>query len=280
MSESVAVTMPDGSTSPVLLFPGGTRPLVMVWPGFGMGARYYRPVAEALAAAGHPVAVGELRGQGASTAVATRRDRWGYHDLAAEDYPRSIRAAKQALGLPEDHPTVLLTHSMGGQIGVLFLSRPEAAELNVTGMTGVGSGSPYFRTFPNPERSRLHVGGYLMQGVSRALGYWPDGRLDITNYGRQSDVHLGEWARFGRHNTLRNLRGADRDYMAAMQDVQVPVLLTRFSNDTYCTVASCDALACLIPAEVEELAGTLGHNRWAREPDALVGRFLAFVAGL
>jgi predicted alpha/beta hydrolase len=277
---SVDVVMPGGSTSPVLLFPGGDRPLVMLWPGLGMGARYYRPIAEALAASGFPVAVGELRGQGASTAVAGKDQQWGYHDLASQDYPRSIRGAKRALGLAEDHPTVLLTHSMGGQIGALFLARPEAGELNVRGMMGVGSGSPYFRTFPNPERNRLRVGGYVMQGVSRVLGYWPDGKLDVTNYGRQSDVHLGEWARFGRSNALSGLRGADMDYMAAMADVGCPVLLTRFSNDTYCTVESCRALAELVPAEVEEFPGTLGHNSWARQPDVVVDRFEAFVASV
>ena len=277
---SVDVVMPGGSTSPVLLFPGESRPLVMVWPGLGMGARYYRPIAEALAARGFPVAVGELRGQGASTAVAGRDQEWGYHDLASEDYPRSIREAKRALGLPEDHPTVLLTHSMGGQIGALFLSRPEARELNVRGMMGVGSGSPYFRTFPNPERNRLRFGGYLMQGVSRVLGYWPDGRLDVTNYGRQSYVHLAEWARFGRTNRLTDLRGADMDYMAAMADVDVPVLLTRFSNDTYCTVDSCRALSRLVPAQVEEFPGTLGHNAWARTPDVVVDRLDEFVSSL
>ena len=269
------VTMPDASTSPVRLYPGD-GPLVVVWPGFGMGARYYRPMAEALVDQGFSVAVGELRGQGDNTAVATRKDKWGYHDLASQDYPRTIHGAKTALDLPTDHPTYMLTHSMGGQIGSLFLARPESAELNLRGMMGVGSGSPYYRTFPNPERSRLKVGGYLMGGVSKVLGYWPEGRLDVANYGRQSGVHLGEWAKFGRHNTLSDLAGQDINYQAAMADVDVPVLLTRFSNDTYCTVESCDALADLIPAEVEEFDGTLGHNRWAREPQVVAERFTAF----
>ena len=61
-----------------------------------------------------------------------------------------------------------------------------------------------------------------------------------------------------------------------MACVDVPVLLTRFSNDTYCTVESCDALASLIPAEVEEFDGTLGHNRWARDPQVVSERFRAF----
>ena len=37
-------------------------------------------------------------------------NQWGYHNLASEDYPRAIEAAKKELGLPRDYPTVMLTH--------------------------------------------------------------------------------------------------------------------------------------------------------------------------
>ncbi|AGP29664.1 alpha/beta fold hydrolase [Corynebacterium terpenotabidum] len=285
LTSEALVTMPDGSASRVLLFAPDdadiARPLIVIWPGFGVGARYYRPIAQELASRGFPVAVGELRGQGSSTAVASWSDRWGYHDMASQDYPRTIRAAKARFDLPSDYPTVLLTHSMGGQIGSIFLSRPETADLGVIGMMGVGSGSPFTRAFPNPERRRLRIGGILMGGVSAVLGYWPGGRFDVTPYGRQSGVHLREWARFGRTNSLARLRGQDIDYTAAMQELELPVLFTRFSNDEYCTVASSRALANLIPkafARVEELPGTLGHNTWAREPQEISDRFELFVA--
>lgn len=287
----ILVTMPDGSASRVLISPAqvgqaaaaaaAARPLVMVWPGFGMGAHYYRPIAGELARRGFPVAVGELRGQGSSTARASLTDRWGYHDLASCDYPRTIRAVKSRLDLPADHPTVLLTHSMGGQIGALLLARPEAADLGLVGMMGVGTGSPFHRAFPNPERRRLLLGGALMRAVSAVLGFWPGGPLDAAHYGRQSGVHLREWSTFGRTNSLAKLKGQDIDYMAAMQEVRVPVLLTRYRNDEFCTVASCRALGNLLPrsyARVEEFDGDLGHNRWAREPDAVVDRFEEFLA--
>lgn len=290
---SVLVVMPDGSASTVLLAPaapavsgadgadGTVRPLVMIWPGFGMGAHYYRPMAAELARRGFPVAVGELRGQGSSTAVASLTHRWGYHDLASRDYPRTIRAVKSRLDLAADHPTVLLTHSMGGQIGSLLLARPEAADLGIVGLLGVGTGSPFYRTFPNPERRRLQVGGIMMRGVSAVLGFWPGGPLDIAHYGRQSGVHLREWAKFGRTNSLAKLKGQDIDYMAALQEVRVPVLLTRYTNDDFCTVASCRALGNLMPrsyARVEELPGDLGHNRWAREPVGVADRLEEFLA--
>lgn len=121
---------------------GSTKPLVVIWPGFGMGARYFDPMGRELATRGFLVASGELRGQGTSTAKATRAHTWGYHHLASQDYPVTIKSVKEDLGLAVDHPTVFLCHSLSGQIAPLFFTRDEAAELNVQGFFGVGAGSP------------------------------------------------------------------------------------------------------------------------------------------
>lgn len=286
----VAVTMPDRSISPVRVFSaasgaersGGQAPLVMIWPGFGMGGSYFRPIAGELADRGYPVAIGELRGQGASTARATREVRWGYHDLAAVDYPRSIRAVKAHLGLPTNHPTVLLTHSMGGQVGSLFLARDSARELGVSAMFGVGSGSPYLPSFPGPMRRRLGLGTVVLGGGGRVFGYWPGkiGGFDPVGYGRQSGQHMREWRRLALTNSFAGLGGADLDYPAALRQVRMPVLLTLFTNDDDCPRASSAALAEHLPnadVEIEELAGELGHNRWARQPQIVADRFETFL---
>ncbi len=282
--ESVAISLPDGSTTTVLLFaPRGPEdavpetPLVVIWPGFGMGARYYKPMARWLRDHGFPVAIGELRGQGSSTAKASRRHRWGYHTMVTEDYPLTISTAKEVLGLPRQHPVVLLTHSMGGQIGTMFLASEGARAENVVGMMGVGTGSPYQGAFKGRQRFTVGVGAQMMGAVSRVLGYWPGGKFDPVGYGRQSGWHVGEWARLSRTNSFAHMKGAD--YESALTEVTVPVLLTRFANDTDCTYKSCQALALHIPAahpQVEQLRGELGHNKWARSPGIVGKRFLRF----
>lgn len=289
------VELPSGDVSPVYVFPAqgersgqadpGTAPapLVAIWPGFGMGARYFRPTAQELADRGYPVVIGELRGQGRSTARATRKARWGYHDTASEDYPRTIHAAKEELGLPADHPTVLLTHSMGGQVASLFLARPEAKELNVVGMMGVGTGSPYKESFVGADRRRVALGSLFMTAVSKVVGYWPAGRLDLAGYGRQSDVHVREWTRFAHTNSLADLKGQDIDYEAGMKNVTAPILLTRFTDDDDCTLASAAYLADKFDPDnvhVEQLIGGLGHTKWARKPERVADRLEKFVASL
>ena len=279
--------LPDHSVSTVYCFAPDENaanegtPFVMMWPGFGMGARYYRPLAKELASRGYWVAIGELRGQGTNSSKAMPDHQWGYHDLASADYPRAIRAAKRELGLAEDHPTFLLTHSMGGQVGVLFLARPEAKELNVKGLMGVGSGSPYHRGFTGKDHVRALLGGQMMGQVAKLRGVWPGGALDIAGYGRQSGTHVFEWSRFSRENRIDNLAGQDIDYAEEIKKIRTPVLLTRFANDTECTLASCEYLLehlTKAPRKAEELKGQLGHNRWAREPQIVADRFESFAA--
>ena len=248
-----------------------------------MGARYFRPTAQELADRGYPVVIGELRGQGRSSAKASRTARWGYHDTASQDYPGTIRAAKEELGLSLDHPTVLLTHSMGGQVASLFLARPEATELNVVGMMGVGTGSPYKEGFVGADRRRVAIGSLFMTAVSTVFGFWPAGRVDLAGYGRQSGVHVKEWTRFAHTNSLADLKGQDLDYEAGMKEVSIPIVLTRFTDDEDCTLASAAYLADKFNPEnvhVEQLIGGLGHTRWARKPERVADRLEQFVASL
>lgn len=261
----------------------GQPPLVMIWPGFGMGARYYDPIGRELASRGYYVATGELHGQGTSTAKASRHSSWGYHHLASDDYPRSIRAAKEYFGLTPDYPTVLLTHSMGGQIGSLFLVRPEAKELNVRGMMGVGTGSPYYKGFFGKNYFRLRFGAKLVGATVRLLGYQPDGALDIAGYGRQAKDHILEWRRLGMKNSFAGLAEQDMDYQAAQAKSTTPILLTRYATDVDCPVASCENLAKFFPkgrVAIEALPEKLGHNSWARKPEAASDRLEKFIQAI
>ncbi|WP_080794348.1 alpha/beta fold hydrolase [Corynebacterium pacaense] len=278
--------MPDGSVTPVDLWQGGDRPLVMIWPGFGMGAGYYRPMALSLVEHGFPVAIGELRGQGRSSARADRRNHWGYHDLASVDFPRQIRAVKAGLGVAADYPMVFLSHSMGGQISCLFAAREDAPALGLRGIFGVGAGTPHRPAFDARMGRRLGLGALLLGVVGGGvLGYWPGkvfGR-DLVGYGRQSGTHMREWRRFHLHNSLDDLSGSDIDYVERMRLVDLPVLLTRGEDDRDCPEASSRSLASFLPrADVtcENLPGGLGHNRWARQPEVVTSRFLDFVEEL
>ncbi len=274
--------MGDTSTTQARAYAGDpSQPLIMIWPGWGMGARYYRPLAEHLSAAGFPTAIGELRGQGESSARPSRSETWGYHDMVSEDYPRTVRGVKARLGLEPDHPTVLLCHSMGGQIGTLFLTRPECHELNVIGMIGVGAGTPYFKGFEGKNRWRLAIGAPLMRLTSTFIGYQPEGILDLAGYGMQARRHVIEWSHLALANNFNKVHTTDVPYPERLKEITPQVLLLRFAGDEDCPRASMDNLAAQIPrahVQLEELPEELGHNRWARNPEAIVRRVQQWIS--
>lgn len=273
------VTLPDGSVTPlrVHLPEGRPRGIVILWPGMGMGARYYWPISRELAARGYAAVGSELRGQGDQTDRASWSRAWGYHDMAAVDFPRVVAEAR-ALIQPEGVrlPVYFICHSMGGQVATLYLCRPEA---DVDAVVTVGSGSPYFRHFSGSPYRRLRWGAPGMAAVSGLLGHWPPGPHDLGNFGRQSRVHMREWAGFARRNRLRP-RGADMDYRTAAMDVTTPVLTLTCGGDHDCPPESAMDLAARLPraAEYDFIEQRLGHNRWAREPKAVVDRFERFIA--
>ena len=273
----------SGSTTRGSTTKGSAKPLVVIWPGFGMGARYFDPMGRELATRGFLVASGELRGQGTSTAQATRAHTWGYHHLASQDYPVTIKSVKEDLGLAVDHPTVFLCHSLSGQIAPLFFTREEATKLNVQGFFGVGAGSPYYPGYSGSIRRKLRIGTVIIKAIVSAIGYQPAGTLDLTGYGRQAKHIMLEWGRYSRTNQQRNLLGEDRDYEDAKHDLTVPVVLTRFDNDRDCTRGAAEYLAVGMPnadISIEEYPEQLGHNRWARQPEVIAHRFEKFVSQL
>lgn len=274
--------LPDGSVTPMALRvpEGSPRGIVVIWPGFGMGARYYRPIAQELQRRGFCVLTSELRGQGEQTAVASRRHNWGYHDLASIDYPAAVARARKEFdplvaGAGEKLPVYLLCHSMGGQIASLYMARPEA---DIVGVVMVGSGAPHYKCFENREFKRLRYGAPVMRLVSRIMGYWPASKIDLAGYGRQAKNHVLEWGRFAATGKLEPT-GADMDYNAAMAQVTTPALLLNCGGDHDCTAASAKALAAMLPkaARYEFIEQRLGHNRWAREPEAVVNRLEQFI---
>lgn len=268
----------DGSTSPLLLVEATAdasdhgRPAVLVLPGVAVGARYYLPLARALAAEGMDVALTELRGQGESTyRIGRSGGPAGYHESAAEDIPLALDTMRRRFG---DRPVVVLGHSMGAQLGVYHLARHDP---RVAGLVAVASQSPFHRGYPDPMRRRLRLGSVLMPTVGRVLGYVP-GRFFGAS-GKVPVSRIRDWARLAATGVMQPAR-ADLDYPAALARVTVPALAVVIADDPLGPESAAAQLLALLPAartSLETEPEPLGHNSWARRPAAVVARVLAWV---
>lgn len=78
---------------------------------------------------------------------------------------------------------------------------------------------------------------------------------------------------FARNGRLRP-RNADVNYERLTTRVTTPVLMLSCDGDRDCTPASAIDLASRLPraARYEFIDERLGHNRWAREPEAVCDR--------
>ena len=271
----VELRHPDGSTSPLLIVETDRRderrPSVLVLPGIAVGARYYLPLARALAAEGVDVAITELRGQGESTYRIGRRGApAGYHESAAEDVPLALDAMERRLGR---RPVILLGHSMGAQIGVYHLARRDP---RVAGLVAVAAQSPFHRGFPGPVGRKLRAGSVILP----ALG-WLSGHVPGQFFGAKGRIpadRVRDWARLAGAGVMQPAR-ADLDYRAGLSRVTVPALAVVIADDPLAPASAARNLLAMLPSarttlELEPEA--LGHNSWARHPTQVVARVLAW----
>lgn len=266
----------DGSTSPLLIVEAPlrdpSRPAILVMPGIAVGARYYLPFARAMAAAGVDVAITELRGQGESThRIGRRGGAAGYHESAADDVPLALDALGRELG---DRSVVLLGHSMGAQLGVYHLARHDP---RVVGLVAVAAQSPFHRGFPGAVGRQLRIAATLLPAVGWLAGHVP-GRFFGAG-GKVPADRVRDWSTLVTKGVMQPAR-ADLDYPAALARVTVPVLSVVIAGDPLAPEGAARGLLAMLPSaratmEVEET--DLGHNAWARRPDAVVERVLGWL---
>ncbi|MBM0234595.1 alpha/beta fold hydrolase [Micromonospora sp. STR1_7] len=251
-------------------------PVVVVWPAMGVRARYYRPFAAALRAAGLAVVVADLRGTGTSTPAPSRADRHGYTELAG-DIGAVLAALKPRL---DGRTRLLLGHSLGGQAALLHLALHGGDE--VDGLALVAVGIPYWRTYPGLRG--LGVLPYT-QGIAATaalLGVWPGWGFG----GRQARGVIRNWAHTARTGRFPRLDGTDTE--AAVRAVRTPVLAVSVDHDQYTPHETMDHLCAKLTAApvtrerytVAQAGAALDHFTWVRASAPLAGRIARFASGL
>ncbi|HEX6498454.1 MAG TPA: alpha/beta fold hydrolase [Micromonosporaceae bacterium] len=255
--------------------PGGDAPVVAIWPAMGVPARYYRPFAADLRAAGCAVIVADLRGTGSSTPPPSRRCRYGYAELA-DDVGAVLDALKSRL---DGRRVVLLGHSLGGQVCALYLAlNPHAT---VDGLALVAVGLPYHRAYPRAGL-RVLLSTQAIAATSALLRVWPGWGFG----GRQARGVIRDWAYTARTGRFPRLDGVDAE--AALGSVTTPVLAVSVQRDQYTPSATLDHLCAKLTAApvtrerytADEAGAPLDHFRWVRAGAPLAARVASFAGAL
>jgi predicted alpha/beta hydrolase len=247
-------------------------PIMVIWPAMGVPARYYRPFASQLRAAGLATVVCDLRGTGASTPPPDRSSRYGYAELIAD-----VEAVLEALKPRLDGRTrVLLGHSLGGQASLLHLALDR--DTGVDGLALVAVGLPYWRFYPGPRRYAILPFTQAIAATPALLRVWPGWGFG----GRQASGVIRDWGYTARTGRFPFIDGVDAE--AAVRTVTTPVLAVSVDHDQYTPHETLDRLCAKLTAapvtrERYAIPG-IDHFTWARRDTPIPAAIARFAATL
>lgn len=266
--------MPTASASPV--------PVIVCLPAMGVAASFYRPFAEALAAAtGATVDTVDLRGQGAHPERARAGASFGYREIVEQDIP--ARVADWRARQP-GRPVVLLGHSLGGQLALLACAQAASC---ADALVLVAAGTAHWRAWPASQRLRARGTVQAIRAAAALLPWYPGQRLGFG--GDQPRRLMRDWgfnATTGRYR-LEGSAQTPEMLEAALRDVDLPLLAVDILGDAIAPPGARDELLALVPraaATRRAIAGPAGqspwrrHFGWARAPSPAVRAIAPWLA--
>jgi predicted alpha/beta hydrolase len=272
----------DGTAFSIALHgddPARIRPVALLLPAMGVGARYYSLFARQLAAEGLTVALTDLRGQGASTPPAGRGTKHGFAEIVEIDIPQIVSMLRQRY---PDRAVYVIGHSLGGQLGLL--AHAHRADL-FDALVLIASGSAWHRGQIGWRAPRHLIAGHVFAAISRVLGFWPG---DVLGFGgRQSTQMMIDCARQASTGSYR-LPTAAGDYETELGTVPTSVLFVEIDGDTLTPPASVDHLRSKLRcADISGLTlpGPVGtalgvHFAWVRHSPTVAVEVHAWLRSL
>ena len=277
MTTQLPVTSADGAKADLLIHAPEAADTWIYWcPALGVTARQYRIFAEALANVGIGIATHEWRGAGSSDRRASRHSNWGYRELLDD-----IDAGIAALRAKHNVKHLLIGgHSLGAQLAMLALARnPKQADAVVL----IGSGMPWWRTFPLWQRSFLFAVFGWFRLVSALFGWFPGRRVGFA--GDEARGVIRDWARSGLSGRYRPDH-IDVDLDAALAALHVPAWAAYLEDDRLVPRRSLTELQSRLRggdwttvafAAAAFASRQATHFSWMKEPTPLVAALASWL---
>lgn len=264
--------MPPHTTAAPILWqdhPDPNAPAVLLLPGMGIRAAYYRPFTEQLARRGFHTATLELRGQGTRGRVPRHGTDHGLYELTAVDLPAALTAVHAR---HPNSPILLIGHSLGGHVATLYAATTADA---VRGIVTIAADSPYHRAH-GARGPLVLTATHTAALLARTLGYFPGDHQALGGLGRQPRTLMVEWAHLARSGryAIRRLPAAETRAAAA----RLPLLAVSIEGDRIAPPTSVDHLAAKLPnantqrwhySRQASEADRLTHVNWVHRADGL-----------
>jgi predicted alpha/beta hydrolase len=248
---------------------------IVLMAALGVSARFYKPLAEALASAGMHVLLLEQRGHGESPIRPGRRADWGFREPLLGEVRYALEWARER---DASIPVYLMGHSLGGHYASMSVGLDPDA---VDGVILVGCSSPWIGGFDGKVRARLKLLHVLIPLLTRSLGFFPGDRIGFG--GREARGLMRDWLEFSKTNRYGGA-GLTQDLDAGIANYRGPLLSIRMTDDDFAPERGVDAVvrkytSAVVATRVlgdRELGDVADHFRWARTPLGVVREILAW----
>lgn len=276
MSEAreLPIRMDGGVSSTLLAFEDASlapaAPVVLAMPAMGVRASFYQGLATPLAKTGFRLVSCDLRGHGRSSVRPSRTIDYGFREMLEQDWPAAVGAVNAEY---PGAPVVLLGHSLGGKLSLLFASANPGA---VSAVVSVASCSIYWRAFPWPLRLPLLCFTQLAAASATLFGHYYGHRVGFG--GNEARSMMSDWAYQARSGRYR-AKGSSIDYEGRLATMETPSLIMSIAGDSYAPRPAVDHLfgkldprfATRLHLQDERLKEVDGvHFGWARQPEAVL----------
>lgn len=265
----------DGAQNEIHYYSSETSdaPLVLISPAMGLRASYYKAMAENFAAQGIDACTADYRGTGLSSLRASRKVDFGYETLVS-DLRDVVKKLKEQF---PDKAIFLLGHSLGGQIGGLYMSRYPG---ELRGLILIAACMVYYKGWKEEGMARVKMAVNLFPLLAKSWGYFPGKSVGFG--GREARTVLHDWGLNGRKGIYAP-KGSNFDYEAALKKFDQPLLAMSLEGDDFAPKLAVAGLVQKLGPDSQNKnhlhisrkeagIGKMNHFNWVKQSDFFVKR--------
>ena len=270
-NDRVKLQNKDGSTTEINIYLGEKQNAVaVVLPAMGVFAKYYKTLAEELAANGLVTVLADLRGNDTSSVRPKRGVDFGYTELLHLDIDTIVSYVHEQF---TRKPIYLFGHSLGGQLSCLYASKNPT---KVAGLILSATCSVYYKGWSGFSAYRILAGTQFANAVAKGFGYFPGKKVGFG--GTEARTVIKDWSNQSR-TELYKLKNDEFDYEKALSELNIPVLAISYHGDGLCPKGAVEHLLDKMEsATVNHLHleksdprnEDFNHFNWAKKPRNIV----------
>ncbi|MES2621626.1 MAG: alpha/beta fold hydrolase [Bacteroidota bacterium] len=224
-SEIIPVRFADGSSNSINIFRSHTasaQTVIVIFPAMGVKANYYRHYASEVSKQDVHVVTIDHRGYGHSSVKPSGKENFGYKEQVEMEYPEIINKVKE---LFPSQKLVVMGHSLGGQMGSMFVSRYHHL---VNGLILNASCSVYYNGWGKASYGILAFAKFS-DLLAKALGYYPGNKIGFG--GVEAQGVIKDWYHTAKTGKF-SASGSTYNYNESMKNCKVPVLGITYQGDS------------------------------------------------